>query len=60
MAPTMNQTPKKWYVQGNWFDNVQHPINVVGPNGGLVPGQQIVYLSKFLGHHGGLVEEVIA
>ncbi len=56
----MNQTPKKWYVQGNWFDNVQHPINVVGPNGGLVPGQQIVYLSKFLGHHGGLVEEVIA
>jgi hypothetical protein len=55
-APIVSQATKKWYVQGNWSGNAQRPIAVVGPDSGPVLGQQIVYLSEFLGRHGGLVD----
>jgi hypothetical protein len=58
--PTMNQTPNKWYVQGNWFGNVQRPFAMVSLDGGLVLGQQIVYFLEFPNLRQGFVEKVLA
>ncbi len=56
----MNQTPNKWYVQGNWFGNVQRPFAMVSLDGGLVLGQQIVYFLEFPNLRQGFVEKVLA
>jgi hypothetical protein len=37
MLPTVSQTPKKWYVQGNWSSNTQWLIVAVGLDSGHVP-----------------------